>query len=479
MTESPLHYETLIELAAQIRAGRISPTDIVEQHLERIESLDPKLNAYRMVCRERALAAAQAAATALQSGQDLGPLHGIPFAAKDLFDVKGLPTTAGLHLLEGRIAGEDAFVIHRLIQAGMVCLGKTNTVQFAYGGVGINHDHGTPHNPWQPIPHVPGGSSSGSAVAVASGMVPMALGSDTGGSVRIPASLCGITGLKTTVGRISRSGVFPLSGSLDSVGVLARTVEDAALVYEDIQGFDPQDETTCGRQPTDVLKGMKSGVRGLRLAFAESLFWEDVDPEIDKAVRATGEVFEELGARVDRIQLPVAEETFRRNANTMVLAAEAYTHNREWVDDHYDRLDPIVASRLLKGKEISASDYLECLRALKELRAKSSEALRDVEALLVPTTIIPPRPVAEVDADLETYTQYNLSYLRNTSVGNALNLCGLSVPCGLTRQGLPVGLMIYGKPFQEDIVVRIGYAYQQATTWHKKRPDLSWEQGVD
>jgi aspartyl-tRNA(Asn)/glutamyl-tRNA(Gln) amidotransferase subunit A len=245
-------------------------------------------------------------------------------------------------------------------------------------------------------------------------------------------------------------------------------------VYEHIQGFDVEDETTWARQPTDTLRGMRSGVRGLRLAFAESLFWDDVDPEIESSVRETGKVFEDLGARVDSIQFPVAEETFRRNANGVVLAAEAYTFNRDWVDDHYDQLDPIVASRLLKGKEIKASDYLACVRDLKKLRAKSREALDDVEALLVPTTIIPARPRAEVDSDLETYMQYNLSYLRNTSIGNALNLCGLSVPCGMTRQGLPVGLMIYGKPFQEDIVVRIGYAFQQATTWHKKRPDLSW-----
>ncbi len=474
MTESPFHYLTLAELAREIRKGRISPVEIVEHHLTRIESLDADLNAYRMVCRERALAAAQAAATALKAGQDLGPLHGIPYAAKDLFDVRALPTTAGSHLLERRVAGEDAFVIQKLTQAGMVFLGKTNTVQFAYGGVGINHDHGTPHNPWQQVPYAPGGSSSGSAVAVASGMAPMALGSDTGGSVRIPASLCGITGLKTTVGRISRSGVFPLSGSLDSVGVFARTVEDTALAYEQIQGFDLQDETTWARRPEDILRGLKGGVRGFRLAFAESFFWEDVDPEIEKSVRETGKVFEDLGARVESIHFPVAEETFRRNANAVVLAAEAYTLNREWVEEHYDQLDPIVATRLVKGKEISASDYVECRHDLKKLRAKAGEALRDVEALLVPTTIIPARPLAEVDADLETYTHYNLAYLRNTSIGNALNLCGLSVPCGFTRQGLPAGLMIYARPFREDTVVRIGHAFQDATSWHKKHPDLSW-----
>ena len=242
MDNTPLHYQTITALARSIRAGEISPVEITEHLFSRLESLDGNLNVFKLVCRERALGEAQAAEMALRAGQDLGPLHGIPYVAKDLFDVRGLPTCAGTKLLENNIALEDAHVIKSLGQAGMILLGKTHTVQFAYSGVGINHDYGTPHNPWCRDHHVPGGSSSGSAVAVAAGMAPAALGSDTGGSIRIPAALCGTTGLKSTVGRISRAGVYPLSWSLDSVGTLTRSVEDTAIIYQCLQGIDLNDE---------------------------------------------------------------------------------------------------------------------------------------------------------------------------------------------------------------------------------------------
>ena len=225
MSDPALAFESITGLAAKIRAGALSPVALTEALLERIAALDGRLHAFIAVTRERALAEARAAELALRGGQDLGPLHGIPYAAKDLFDVRGVPTTAGTRLLAGNVAKEDAAVVRRLAGAGMVLVGKTYTVQFAFGGVGANHDQGTPHNPWHATHHVPGGSSSGSAVAVGAGLVPMALGSDTGGSVRLPAALCGTVGLKTTVGRVSRAGVYPLSFTLDSVGPLTRTVD--------------------------------------------------------------------------------------------------------------------------------------------------------------------------------------------------------------------------------------------------------------
>src|SRR5262245_61211193 len=298
MTETPLHWLTISELSQRIRHGVLSPVELTEHLLSRLETLDGTLHAFKLVARERALAQAQAAELTLKAGQDVGPLHGIPYAAQDLFDVKGLPTTAGSNLLEDNIAAADATVIRRLAQVGMILLGKTHTVQFAYGGVGINHHHGTPHNPWHAVPHAPGGSSSGSGVAVAAGMVPMALGSDTGGSVRIPAALCGTVGLKTTVGQISRAGVFPLSWSLDSVGPLTRSVADAALVYHCLRGADPHDSSTQGLPPQDVLTGLQDGVQGLRLAFAETVFWDQADPEVAQAVRACGAVLNGLGAQV-------------------------------------------------------------------------------------------------------------------------------------------------------------------------------------
>src|SRR5262249_32730709 len=217
MADADLAFESITALAAAIRGGRLSPVPLTERLLARIDALHPRLHAFSAVSRQRALAEARAAESALKGGQDLGPLHGIPYAAKDLYDVRGLPTTAGTRLLAKNVAQADCTVVAKLAAAGMVLAGKTYTVQFAFGGVGVHHDQGTPHNPWHRGPHAPGGSSSGTAVAVAAGLVPMALGSDTGGSVRIPAALCGIVGLKTTVGRISRAGVYPLSWSLDSV----------------------------------------------------------------------------------------------------------------------------------------------------------------------------------------------------------------------------------------------------------------------
>jgi aspartyl-tRNA(Asn)/glutamyl-tRNA(Gln) amidotransferase subunit A len=470
----PLHYRTITELAKMLRSGEITSTQLVQHSLERIQALDEQLSAFRMVCPERALEQAQAADRQFSAGEDQGMLCGIPYAAKDLFDVKGLPTTAGTDLLKDNIAPVNAYAIDRLNQAGMILIGKTNTVQFAYGGVGINHDHGTPKNPWSSTHHVPGGSSSGSAVAVSAGMVPVALGSDTGGSVRIPASLCGNTGLKTTVGRIGRGGVYPLSWSLDSVGPLARSVEDTALAYQSLQGVDVSDESTWGIAAQDVLDELQDGIKGMRLAFAESAFWQDVDPDIEQAVRECGPTFKELGATVDSIDFDEAEQARQLNSKGLIIAAEAYALNKRWLEEHFDRLDPIVAQRMIKGKVIETAEYLHNNLAWRDLRSRALTSLKDVDALLVPTTPIPALPLAEIDADMDTYTQRNLSYLRNTAIGNVLNLCSLSVPCGFTKLGLPIGLMIYAKPYQENKALRIGHSFQQATDWHRHRPDLSW-----
>ncbi len=474
MTTTPLHYQTITELAALIRKGEITCVELTQHFMSRINRLEDTLNAYRLLCMERAIDRAKTADRALKEGSDHGPLQGIPYAAKDLIDVKGLSTTAGAKIFEQHIAAEDAAVIRRLEQAGMNLLGKTNTVQFAFSGVGINHDHGTPHNPWSETHCLPGGSSSGSGVAVAAGLVPMALGTDTGGSVRVPAALCGTAGLKTTVGRVSRAGVYPLSWSLDSVGVLARSVEDAALVYQRMQGSDINDDSTLGVGPQDVLKNLKSSVKGMRLAFAETIFFDDIHPEVDTAVRACGDVFKDLGAEVSSIEFSEAAQALQLNPGGVFIASEGYTLNKKWLEENFDQLDPVVAQRMIKGKDITAADYLGNMLASKRLRAKVYNVLKDIDALLVPTTCVPAKPVAEVDADIDTYLKHNTVYLRNTNIGNTLNLCGLNVPCGFTQAGLPIGLLIYGKPFQEEVILNIGYAFQQSTDWHRNTPDLSW-----
>lgn len=475
MSQTPLHYQTLTELASQIQAGVLSPVVLTEALLKRIESLNPQLNAYKMVTRAHALTQAQMAEQLIQNGNYLGPLHGIPYATKDLYDVKNLPTAAGCSLLESNIAPEDSTVVQRLKEAGAILLGKTHTVQFAYGGVGINHDYGTPHNPWHATPHAPGGSSSGTAVAVSAGMATMALGSDTGGSVRIPAALNGIVGLKTTVGRISRKGVYPLSWSLDSVGPLARSVEDCALTYQVLQGADEEgDETTLGQTPHDVLSALKQGVKNLRIHFAETIFWDEADPEIVAAVRKTGEVFKEQGAFVESIEFSEAHEAQMLNPRGLVIAAEGYAVNKKWVEAHFDQLDPIVATRMLNGVKVTGPEYFETTRKWSALRKKMRHTLADIDALIVPSTVIPALPIDLIDQDLETYSKYNLLYLRNTAIGNILNLCGVSIPCGKTKKGLPIGLMIYAKPFHEEMALRIAYAYEQASSLSQMRPSLDW-----
>jgi aspartyl-tRNA(Asn)/glutamyl-tRNA(Gln) amidotransferase subunit A len=465
---------SIAELAARFRDGSLRPTAYTEAALARLAALDPALHSFIVVCGERALAQAAAVERALELGIDLGPLYGIPYAAKDLFDVRGLPTTAGTHLLADNVAPRDSHVVRRLGAAGMNLLGKTYTVQFAYGAVGINHDQGTPHNPWHSEPYAPGGSSSGSAVAVAAGLTPMALGSDTGGSVRVPAALCGVVGLKTTVGRIGRGGVFPLCWSLDSVGPITRCVEDAALTYQAMVGVDADDETTRGVAEHDVLRGLKDGVKGLRLAFGETTFFDGVDAEVEAAVREAGRVLASLGAQLSGIELPAVAAAWAEPQRPLLIAAEACALNRDFLDRHMDQLDPVIAPRMLAGRSLSAPDYHALVRRVARLRADALWQLRDVDALLVPTTMVAAGALSEIDSGFDNYMAYNVKVHRNAGLGNLLDWCGVSLPCGLTSAGLPIGLMVYAKPFAEDMALRVAYAYEAATDWHRRRPALEW-----
>jgi aspartyl-tRNA(Asn)/glutamyl-tRNA(Gln) amidotransferase subunit A len=467
MDEFP--FLTLTQLIAALQTGEVTPWELTHRHLAHLERFNDRLKAFLLITKERAQIEAE---EVFQPGGPSGLLQGIPYAVKDLFDVEGVPTTAGSRLLSTNIALKDSAAVQRFSKAGMILLGKTHTVQFAFSGVGINHDQGTPLNPWMSSPYVPGGSSSGSAVAVASGMVPVALGTDTGGSVRIPAALCGVVGLKTTVGRISRSGVYPLSWTLDSIGVLTRTVEDAALAYRILQGSDPADPVTLNVPFPDKLNRLKAGLQGLRLAFGETVFFDEVDPEVAQAVRETAPVFQSLGARVSRMELPEVAEAQASPKRALMIAAEACVTNERLLNEHLKELDPVVAERMIAGRTLSAPEYLMELHRWKDLRRRIMHTLKDIDALLVPTAMIPAKPLNEVEASAEAYRRFNAKYLRNTSLGNILNLCAVSLPCGFTREGLPIGLMIYAKPFQEELALQIAYAYEQATPWHTYHPPL-------
>ncbi|MCU0578284.1 MAG: amidase [Desulfobacterota bacterium] len=474
MNPISIPYLSITDLARAYRDRSLSPVEVTRALLNRIEKIDPALKAFIRLTPERALTEAEQAEAAFRSATDPGPLCGIPYAVKDLFDLRDLPTTAGTRLRNGHRAEEDAWAVRRLAAAGMIVIGKTHTVQFAYGGVGINHDLGTPHNPWKREPYVPGGSSSGSAVAVSAGLVPAALGTDTAGSVRIPAALCGLVGLKTTFGRIGRTGVYPLSSHLDSIGPLTRTVADAALIAQALQGPDPQDEATQATPAADHLNDLPADIQGLRLGLAETVFFDQTDPQIEKPLRESARVFRSLGAQVNSIEIPEAAAILDNRNAALFTAAEACEVNRTFLDNHFEELDPVVAQRMIAGRKLTATEFIATWRQWLSLRARVLHRLAGIEALIVPTTPIPALPLAEADRSPETYRTCNAAYLRNTFVGSVLGWCALSIPCGFTGQGLPIGLMIYGRPFQEALLLRLARAYERATVWHERRPDLSW-----
>jgi aspartyl-tRNA(Asn)/glutamyl-tRNA(Gln) amidotransferase subunit A len=459
------------QLARQLREREISCMEIMEMCLERIEKLDPHLGAFRVVFRDEAFQHAEALQKMLDAGRPLGPLHGIPLAVKDLLDVAGEATCAGCKLLENNRAKRDAEVIRKLARAGMILVGKTHTVQFAYGGVGINTHYGTPRNPWAGDSYVPGGSSSGSGVAVAARMVPAALGTDTGGSVRIPSALCGITGLKPTFGRVSLSGVYPLSWTLDSVGPMALSVEDVAVLYEEMK-MGEGDQGEWDNWPQDVPVWLKAGVEGMRLGIPESVFWEEVDSEVERLVMDGISVLRGLGAKIERLPFPVARKASEFARRGVILASEAYSVNRHWVEEHFGELDPFVSFRLARAKDLKAHEYAEARREMLSLREEAMEQFSRVDVLVVPTTRIPSVSLEEASSSIDEYAKINWAYLRNTSIGNVLNFCALSVPCGFTSGGLPVGLMIYGRPWEEKVVLRVGHAFQKATEWHSLEPKL-------
>jgi aspartyl-tRNA(Asn)/glutamyl-tRNA(Gln) amidotransferase subunit A len=345
----------------------------------------------------------------------------------------------------------------------MIPLGKTHMVEFAFGSWGTNKTMGTPWNPWDPGTHrVPGGSSSGSGVAVAAGLAPAAIGSDTGGSVRIPAGLCGIVGLKTTVGRVSNYGVLMLSTTLDTLGPMTRDVEDAALLFAVMHGPDPLDPPTLGHPPIDPLAMLKAGIRGLRLAVLPESELGEVDPELALAFAASCEVFRELGARVDPLAPPFSYASLAELAGK-IIAPEGYELHRAWIDRDDLPFDPDVRGRLRAAKAMPAADYIRWRAERRRLSREANRLLCDYDALLLPTTPLPPLALADVDQDKSPMS-------RLTRPVNVLDLCALALPCGFTKSGLPLSLQIVGRAYDEASILRIGWAYENATAWHRRRP---------
>ncbi len=457
-----LPYQPAVQLAQAIASRELRSGELVELLLARIAHHDAKLHAFIDVYADDARAAAAAADLAIGAGHAVGPLHGIPVALKDLIDMEGRITTGGSKAWAERVSPVTATLAKRLIAAGMIVIGKTHTVEFAMGGWGTNQHMGTPWNPWDPRQHrAPGGSSAGSGVAVAAGMVPWAIGTDTGGSVRLPAGWCGLTGLKTTIGRVSVHGILPLSPTLDTPGPMCRTVEDAAVLFNVIHGPDPEDPATLGHGVDDPLPSLDAGIAGLRLASMPEAERDGVQSDVLEAYDASLEVLSRLGAGIVDVRLPLP---FSDMAVILgkIIGAEGYTLVGKLVEDADLPLDDDVRPRILIGKDMSARDYLLALEERDRIKASYREALLHVDALLTPT-------IATTAPTVESIDQSTTPAFF-TRVANLLDYCALALPNGIDRNGLPISFQIICRGFEEALALRIGRAYEQATAWHEATP---------
>jgi aspartyl-tRNA(Asn)/glutamyl-tRNA(Gln) amidotransferase subunit A len=455
-------YLTVERLSSEIESRRLSPVELVDALLDCIAKQDPKLHAFVTVYRDEARLAAQAADKAIRAGHSVGPLHGIPIALKDIVEIEGRVTTGGSKVWHDRVSPTTATLVRKAKAAGMIVIGKTHSVEFAMGGWGTNQHMGTPWNPWDPeTPRTPGGSSSGSGVAVAARLVPCAIGTDTGGSVRLPASWCGIVGLKTTVGRISTHGILPLAPTLDTPGPMTRCVEDAALLFNILQGFDPLDARTLCCPPSDPMPSLRRGVAGLRLGILPAAERRGVDEEVLAAYEASLDVLRGLGAQIINLALPCRFSDFAALTG-QIIGAEGYSIVGDLVDRLELPVDEAVRPRIWIGKSMSARDYLGALSEREKLKRQFAPVLADVDALLTPTTATAAIPLAEVD---QTGTPAVF-----TRIVNLLDFCALSVPNGFTGLGLPTSLQIICKGYDEALALRIGWAYEQATSWLTRLP---------
>jgi aspartyl-tRNA(Asn)/glutamyl-tRNA(Gln) amidotransferase subunit A len=457
------------ELAPLLRQKQLSPVELTAAHLERIERLDSRLNSYITVMTERARQDARAAEEAIGRGEWLGPLHGIPLGIKDLFDVAGVPNTLGSKVLRDNVPATDSTVVQRLRQAGAIILGKQNLHEFAFGITSENPHYGVVHNPWD-LERVPGGSSGGTAAAVAAGLCVAGMGSDTGASIRAPASWCGVSGLKPTYSRVSRAGILPLAWSLDHPGPIARTVGDCAAVLQAIAGPDERDPTASHEPVPDYSADLARGVAGMRVGVPREHFFEQVEPAVEQVVRAAIQHLAELGAHLEEVSLPHARHA--QPAGSVIMSSEAAAWHHDWLRERPGDYGADVLQRIRGGLLVQATEYLFSQQLRTLVQRDFADALSRVDVVVGPTLpLVAPR----IGHTFERSGTFNLA---PRSIANRLtipcNLTGMpamSVPCGFA-DGLPVGLQIMGPAFGESIVLRVAGAYEAATEWHRQKPPL-------
>ena len=469
---SPLDLKslTLASAARLIRSKQLSPVELTRAVLKRIELLNERMAIFITVTANHAIACAEAAEDAIVRGDQLGPLHGVPISLKDLFDTKGIRTTAGSRVFGDRVPEEDATVTARLRAAGAVLVGKTNMHEFAFGATSINPHYGPVRNPWDDE-HVSGGSSGGSATSVALSVALGSLGSDTGGSIRIPAALSGTVGLKPTYGRVSIAGAVPLSWSLDHVGPLTRTVEDAALMMEVIAGYDPRDSYSRQVPTPRYSEKLQGGIRGLRLGIPRKTFYNRLDPEVDQAIQTALRRLEQMGAEFVDIAIPAAEGQRAIFAN--IASPEAFSYHEKHLASSPDLYGSDTRARIEAGRLMLSTDFVRAQRARSILKAELAAALETADLLVTPTVPIPAPRIDQTAVDWDNGRETIVGALtRNTRLFNITGLPAITVPCGFTSGNLPIGLQIIGRAFDEASVLRAAYAYEQDTGWWERRPDM-------
>jgi aspartyl-tRNA(Asn)/glutamyl-tRNA(Gln) amidotransferase subunit A len=455
---------SIAETAEQLRKGELSPVELTKNCLAQIEKLNPTLNAFITVTGGLALAQARDAEAEIARGNWRGQLHGIPLAMKDLIDTAGVRTTAASALYKDRVPVQDAEIVRRLKAAGAVLLGKQNLHECAYGGSSMISYYGEVHNPWDAA-RIAGGSSGGSAASVAAGLGYGAIGTDTAGSVREPAALCGIVGLKPTYGRVSVRGVIPLSLSLDHVGPITRTVSDAAVILQAIAGYDGGDANSANIPVADYLARLREPWKPAKIGLPRKFFFEDLDPEIAFAVEQAIGILQGLADNLVEIEIDVPTDR-------TVQTAEAYAYHAEFVSRSPELYQPETLRRICRGEEITAAEFEHHRQDLKRIRSEIHRVFDKVDVLVTPTTPVPAPAIDELKQNPDLLRPRELLLLRNTRPVNVWGLPAISIPCGFTSAGLPIGLQIIGPQWREDRVLQLAHAYEQATDWHKRCPKL-------
>lgn len=467
MSLDELAFCSLVEIKGLLSKKEISARELVESHLSRIDEVEPKLNAFITVTKEEAARSALEADEAAARGGSLGCLHGVPLTLKDLLWTRGVRTTSGSKIFSDFIPSSDATVVAKLRAAGAIFLGKTNLHEFAYGISSVNPHYGPVHNPWD-TERIAGGSSGGSAAALAAGIGYGSIGTDTGGSIRIPSALCGTVGLKPTYGRVSRFGVTPLAWTLDHVGPMTRTVADAAVLYEVTAGYDTRDPTTGRRAVEKVSEHLAELPSGLKMGLAREVFLEDIDPEVNALFQRAAESLRRMGIEPVEVSIPEVRHQFVcRNVISFAEATSYHEPNlRERPADYGDN----TLELLRLGLTIRATEYLAAQRARRRIVEAFRKAFHSIDILVCPSSPAPAPRIGETS--LSNGEELRAGLLRLTSPFNTVGFPAISLPCGYTRSGLPVSLQIVARPFEESVLLKVAHAYENAHSWGDQRPDI-------